>query len=61
VSKRDTNRGRRKNGVALRAQKGGDAHKGMGERGVGQEVAGDGGSFERESEFSGEVRGPPYG
>jgi hypothetical protein len=56
----DRHRGRREDRMPIRAQKGRDAHKGMGERGVGLKIAGYGEALKgRVSELPSGVRGLP--
>ncbi len=60
-SVKDGDRGRCEDGVSVRAEERGDAHKGMRQGRVGEKVAGDGRGLERKRQFTSEVRGtrPP--
>ncbi len=59
-SVKDGDRGRGKDGVSVRAEERGDAHKGMRQGRVGEKVAGDGGGLEGKRQFPSEVRGTTH-
>ena len=56
---KDGDGSRSEDGVPIGAQEGGDPDEGMGQRGVGEEIARDRRGFERERELPGEMGRAP--